>query len=340
MSAIAFFDCSGSDKAFFQKELRWKTKTTFFTDSVNEQHLQKIADAEVVSSFYKSKWTSQLLGRLPNLKLILLRCTGFDNVDMEYCNARGIAVCNVPVYGDNTVAEHTFALLLALAKHLPTTISRTRAGSHLAEEPIGFDLKGKVIGVIGGGKIGMNVVKIAHGFGMYPLVYDMAHQDFLTQILDFQYASVDDILKKADIISLHLPHVPNTHHILNKRAFKLMKKGVILINTARGELIDTSELLSNVVHGKIAAAGLDVIEEEDVFVHPSLAITPQSAELLAFNRQLISHPNVIYTAHNAYRTQEAMERILRVSLENLMAYKNKQPQNVVNQKKVTPSSPR
>ncbi len=265
---------------------------------------------------------ADVVRRLPNLKMIALRTTGFDNVDIIECARHGVVVCNVPAYGDNTVAEHTFGLLLSLARHIHTSFDRDKDMDFTIKDLVGFDLKRKTLGILGGGKIGMNVAKIAHGFGMKVFVYDKMQNNFYTDILDFEYASLDRIYAESDIITLHLPYLAQTHHIIDKKAIHKMKHGVILLNAARGALIDTEALLDGLESGRIAKAGLDVLEEEEFLTHPQSfdARHPKQATLLVMNRKIIAHPNVIFTPHNAFNTNEALQRIEATTLENIKSF--------------------
>jgi D-lactate dehydrogenase len=197
---------------------------------------------------------------------------------------------------------------------------------------VGFDLKRKTIGIIGGGRIGMNVAKIAHGFGMNVLVYDKFRNNFYTDILDFKYVDeLDEIYKCSDIISLHLPFTPKTRHTIDKSAVKKMKKGVVLLNTARGALVDTDALIYGLEKGIIGYAGLDVLEEEEYITHPHSFGNKHNPtpSLITKNRAIIAHPRVLFTPHNAFNTKEALERIESVTIENIKSHLRGQTINQV-----------
>ncbi len=202
-----------------------------------------IRDAEIVSTFIYSKLDRQVLEKLPSLRLIATRSTGFDHIDMEYCAERGIAVANVPSYGENTVAEHVFALLLAISHRLPEAMERAQRGQFSPEGSQGFDLAGKTLGVIGTGRIGQHVIRIARGFQMDVLAHDVAPDPDLAGRLGFRYVGLDDLYAAADIVSLHVPSLPETRAHARPDAFRRMKDGVVVINTARGDLIDTRALI-------------------------------------------------------------------------------------------------
>src|SRR5437016_4686738 len=199
----------------------------------------KIPDAEVVSPFIYTKLTAELLARLPGLKLITTRSTGFDHIDVAECGRRGITVCNVPFYGENTVAEHTFALILALSRKVHEAFVRVRAGNFSLDGLRGFDLKDKTIGVVGAGHIGLHVIRIARGFGMKVLAFDVKRDSFWAEVLGFEYAELNEVLAHSDIITLHAPYSRHTHHLINRDNIHQIKRGAILINTARGGLVNT-----------------------------------------------------------------------------------------------------
>jgi len=324
VATIAFFDTATWEQSFVQRHIGalFGHKLHFFPESLSKKHIEKLQDVDIISLFVQSKLTAEIVRQLPKLKMVALRSTGFDNVDVIECARHGVVVCNVPAYGDNTVAEHTFGLLLSLARHIHTSFDRDKNMDFTIKDLVGFDLKKKTIGVVGGGKIGMNVAKIAHGFGMKVFVYDKMQNNFYTDILDFEYVDLERIYAESDIITLHLPYLAQTHHIIDRKAIRKMKKGVILLNAARGALIETDALLYGLESGRIAKAGLDVLEEEEFLTHPHSfdARHPKQATLLVQNRKIIEHPNVLYTPHNAFNTQEALERIETTNVENIKSF--------------------
>ncbi len=291
------------------------------------------ADAEVVSPFIYTKLTAEALNRWPKLKLIATRSTGFDHIDLAECARRGITVCNVPSYGENTVAEHTFALILALSRKVHEAFVRVRAGNFSLDGLRGFDLKGKTIGVIGAGHIGLHVIRIARGFGMNVLAYDVRRDHFLAEVLGFEYSDLDALLGGSDIITLHAPYNRHTHHLINPGNIGKIKRGAILINTARGGLVDTEALLKALDDGTLAGAGLDVLEGEETVLEESALLRDQTnPELLRRaiqNHLILKKPNVVFTPHNAFNSQEALERILQTTVENITAFAAGAPKNVV-----------
>lgn len=303
-------------------------------DSLTDIGLDEIADAEVISTFIYSELDDDVLKEFPNLKLIATRSTGFDHIDMEYCHKNDIAVANVPSYGENTVAEHVFALLLAISHRLVDAVDRTRRGDFSQDGLQGFDLEGKTIGVVGTGDIGRHVVRMANGFGMKVLGYDVKPHKDAARDLQFEYVEFKELLQRSDIVTLHVPAIKETRNMISEDEFTAMKDGAVLINTARGSIVDTRALLHALSDGKVAAAGLDVLTEEPVL--------REEAELLrsAYSREhdlhalladhiLLRLRNVIITPHSAFNTREAIQRILTTTRENIEAYLAGEPENIV-----------
>jgi D-lactate dehydrogenase len=260
---IAFFEIQNWEKKILKKQLK-NHELIFFKETLEQEYIKKIKNIDLLSVFIYSKVNKKILSQLPKLKMINTRSTGFDHIDLKEVKKRKIVVCNVPSYGENTVAEHTFALILALSRNIHKTYLRTTRENYSIEGLKGFDLKNKTIGVIGAGKIGLNVIKIAKGFDMNVLAYDAYPNNFMADILDFQYVELNEIFKKSDIISLHTPYNENTHHLINKKNINLIKKGAILINTARGGIVQTEALIEALDKKIILGAGLDVLEGEEL----------------------------------------------------------------------------
>jgi len=267
-----------------------------------------------------------ILSLLPKLKIICTRSTGFDHISLAECKKRKITVTNVPFYGENTVAEHTFALILSLSRQVHKSYVRTLQDNFSIDGLTGFDLKGKTIGIVGGGHIGMHVARIAKGFGMNILVYDLYKQTFTSELIGFEYASLNDVLSKSDIISLHVPYNSHTHHIINSESLKLIKKGAILINTARGALVDTESLLLALENKKLGGAGLDVLEDEELIKEEKELLHDSSSNdklrLIVRNQQILKMDNVVFTPHNAFNSREALLRILDTTIQNITSSLN------------------
>lgn len=298
---------------------------------------EKVRDdeAEALSVFVNAPVTAATLERFPKLKLIATRSTGFDHIDLAATKARGVTVVNVPTYGENTVAEFAFAILLTLSRKIYDAYHRIAEEGSFSQEGLrGFDLKGKVLGVVGTGHIGQHVIRMANGFGMRVVAYDPFPKEGLPEQLGFFYASLDDVLAQADIITLHAPYNEHTHHLLNRENMKRIKRGAYLINTARGGLVETVALVEALSTGVLAGAGIEVMEEEQLTgdkVKLILAENPDRDALrtVLANQYFIDHPRVITTPHNAYNTQEAVERILSTTIENIHAFAGGTPQHMV-----------
>ncbi len=290
-------------------------------------------DTEALSPFIYSRVTADVVKTLPKLKLVVTRSTGFDHVDLAACATRGVTVCNVPSYGENTVAEHTFALILALSRKVHQSYVRVQRDDFSLDGLRGFDLKGRTLGVIGAGKIGLHVIKIARGFSMKVLAYDPYPQPFLAELMHFQYVPLDELLRQADIVSLHMPFRAELRHVMNSPRFAQMKRGALFINTARGGLVDTDALLAALETGQIGGAGLDVIEgEEFISEERQLLDQPEGAgqlKALVRNHIIFRRDNVIFTPHNAFNSQEALERILDTTVDNILAFAAGRAQNKV-----------
>lgn len=322
MAAIAIFEVKPWERAYLKKRLKGY-ELTFFEHPIEAEEIEKIQDAEALSVFIYSHVDAEVIAALPHLRLIATRSTGFDHIDLDACRARGVTVATVPFYGENTVAEHTFALILALSRNVHKSYLRMQRNDYSIEGLTGFDLKGKTIGVVGGGHIGLHVVRIAKGFGMNALVYDVQRQGFLAEVLGFAYATLEELLEASDIVSLHVPHNERTHHLINRENLARMKRGAILINTARGGVVDTDAMLWALESGQLGGAGLDVIEGEELVMEERQLLTdttnPEKWRTVITNHRIFSMDNVVFTPHNSFNSREALQRILDTTIENIQA---------------------
>ncbi|MFP4687193.1 MAG: NAD(P)-dependent oxidoreductase [bacterium] len=289
---------------------------------------------EILSVFIRSECTEDELKNWPVLEYIATRSTGFDHIDLKYCREKGIDVSNVPTYGDNTVAEHTFALILSLSRKIYQTVQCTMHGDYRdCDQLQGFDLRGKKLGVIGVGNIGKHVIKMARGFGMEVLAFDIDRDIFIADLLGFEYVELKKLLEESHIITLHCPLNDSTRHLMDYEEFESCRDGALVINTSRGEIINTEALLAALQSGKISGAGLDVVEgEELVLEEPRLNekdFPREKLEQLIQNNRLIKRDDVIFTPHMAYNSKEAVERILATTVANIRAFISGGSQNSV-----------
>jgi D-lactate dehydrogenase len=329
---VAFFEIKDWEREFVRKSLKGHN-LLFFPEPLTEKNAAKARAADCISVFIYSKIGKAALQGLPKLRLVATRSTGFDHIDVAECKRRKIAVCNVPSYGENTVAEHTFALILSISRNIHKAYFRSLRGDYSIEGLKGFDLKGKILGVVGAGKIGLHVIRIAKGFGMDVLAYDSFQNTFLAEVLGFKYAPLDEVLRNADIITLHVPYNKQTHHLINKKTILLMKKGSILINTSRGGVVEVDALLEGLDRGILGGAGLDVLEGEELIKEERQILhEPKNAKALhqlAKDHILLQKDNVVFTPHIAFYSQEALERILETTAENILDFMKGTPSNII-----------
>lgn len=291
-------------------------------------------DVVVLSPFVHSEVTQEQIDRFPDLRLIATRSTGFDHIDVETCNQRGILVANVPHYGENTVAEHAFALILALTRKIHRTHERTIRGDFSIEGLRGIDLQGRTFGALGAGNIAQHALRIAGGFGMRRIAFDVKPDPVLSGVVGFEYVDFDKLLAESDILSIHVPHNEHTHHMIDTEEFGKMKDGAILINTARGGIVNPQALLDALKDGKLGGAGLDVLEAEGIIGEEaeilSRAFDMEKLQAVVQSHAMLRMPNVIITPHMAFNSEEAVQRIVDTTLENIRAFHRGKPRNIVN----------
>lgn len=317
---IAFFSIDDPlKKDFFTQNLK-DHQLTFFKDHLSSESLPEENNFEILSVFVHCKVNQTVIDHFPSLKLIVTRSTGFDHIDLDYAKQKGIIVTNIPSYGSHTVAEFTFSLLLSLLRKIHLAYKKVQSGSYDYQDLLGLDLNEKTIGVVGTGKIGANVIKIANGFNMKILANDAYPNPSLKQAFNFEYIPLDQLLKNSDIITFHVPNLPETRHLLNAQNINQVKKGSYIINTSRGAVIETTALYQALESGQIAGVGLDVLEEED-----TLTTLPSDS----IPNKLITHPSVLYTPHMAHFSKEAEENILKTTIENILGFLNNSSVNTV-----------
>jgi len=336
---VVFFDVKEHEKEYIERNKPENCEFVLLPDNFHcdlEKDLQVAGDADIISVFTTSRVRKDFLKEFKNLKLISTRSTGYSHIDTNYCKERNIPVVNVPRYGDSTVAEFAFGLLLEIARNISTAYNDLRRGVISPQSYIGIDLFEKTIGIIGTGAIGTHAAKIAKGFGMNILAYDPYPKKELEQSIGLKYVTLDELYEKADIITLHAPATKENFHMINEAAFNKMKNGVIIINTARGEIIDTEALYKALKSGKVAGAGLDVLEceeilgNEDQYIPKIDCIDPQCLTKTLINHRMLDMPNVVITPHVAYDSHEALQRILDTTFNNIKAFLNNEVINRVN----------
>ena len=313
MKKVAFFDTKPYDRTWFDA-LGKNYEITYFEEKLNH-HTAKFTDGfDAVCAFVNDRVNALAIERLYNngVQLIAMRCAGYSNVDVKAAFQK-LHIVRVPAYSPHAVAEHTMGLLLTLNRRLHKAYNRTREFNFSIVGLTGTDLYGKTVGVIGTGKIGRTFIDICRGFGMRVLAYDK----FPAKDSELDYVELDTLLRESDVISLHCPLTPDTRHILNRDAFSKMKKGVFILNTSRGALIDSEALLDALNSRTVGGAGLDVYEEEANLFYEDRSDTIIHDDTLAL---LVSRPNVILTAHQAFLTEEALHNIAEETIKNLDAF--------------------
>lgn len=300
-------------------------------ENINLDNLEP--DTDILAPFIETPIHKEIFDKLPQLKMIATMSTGYDHIDIELAKTRHIPVCNVPTYGENTVAEHAMALLLAMTRKIFPSVKRVKEANFSYRGLIGMDLRGKTLGVVGTGHIGAHLIKMAKGFNMEVIAYDPFPNKDLAAKLDFKYVKYDYLLANSDAISLHVPLLPTTEHMINKKNIKKIKKGAYIINTARGGLIEPEALLWALENNQISGAGLDVLEEENFLQHEEKMVnakhTAAEIKIDLMNNIIIDHEKTIVTPHNAFNSVEALRRIVDTTVSNIEGYLNNQTINDV-----------
>lgn len=319
---IVFFAMPAKEKNYIKKKLKRKNfDLEFYSDSLTEANADLVKDAYAISVFIYSDVSKKVLEKADKLELIATRSTGFNHIDVEAAKKKNIAVANVPYYGENTVAEHTFALILALSRNLHKAYIRTLQSNFSLEGLRGFDLKGKTLGVIGAGSIGVHVMKMAKGFGMKVIAFDVKRNHILEELIDFSYVDFDELLSNSDIITMHAPYNKHTHHLINMGNIEKVRRGALFINTARSGLIEPNALYYAIEKRIFGGAGLDVFEGEELMNDENQMLTKnvpvENLEAVMKRNLLMRRENVIITPHMAFDSIEAVERILDTTAENI-----------------------
>lgn len=321
---IAVFSTKPYDQEYFEKYSSNNDYSfSFFETALNKTTANLSEGFDVICAFVNDKVDKDTIEVLANngIRLIAMRCAGFNNVDIQSAKDHQIKVVRVPAYSPEAVAEHSVALIMTLNRKTHKAYNRVREGNFSLKNLIGFNLHGKVIGVIGTGQIGIAFCKIMKGFGCRLLAYDIAEAEALIE-MGVEYLPLEEVLQQADIISLHCPLNQSTKHMINKASLKQMKAGVMIINTSRGALINTSDAIEGLTQKKIGYLGIDVYEqEENLFFEDLSESIIQDDDILRLN----SFPNVLITSHQAYFTKEAMDQITVITLNNIRAFEKEEP---------------
>jgi D-lactate dehydrogenase len=332
MDKIVFFEIEKWEEDYIGKTLSGGN-FFFSNEKLTLENAANFKDANIISTFIYSTINKELLDKLPNLKFIATRSMGFDHIDVAACKAKGIVVTNVPTYGSHTVAEHTFALILTLSRKIIPSVERAKKGDFSSLGLTGFDLHAKTLGVIGTGHIGKNVCGLGLAFGMNVLAYCHS-QDQELIAKGVKYVSLEELLATADVVTLHLPHAHDTEHIINSGNIGQFKKGAILINTARGALIETKAILAGLEQGILMGVGLDVLEEENALKEEREFLAPEHLMKGDIQTELLDHillnrDDVVITPHNAFNSKEALIQIIDTTIANIRSFIGKAPINIV-----------
>ena len=318
----SFFSTQSYDKEFFNR-FNKRHEIRYFEAALTEQTAKLANGSQAVCIFVNDKITEGVVQQLVEngVKLIALRCAGFNNVDLTAVKAQGLSVVRVPAYSPHAVAEHAVALILTLNRKTHKAYNRIREGNFSLERLTGFDLYGKTVGVIGTGKIGETFCRIMKGFGCKIIAYDIfENKALITEGVSF--LPLNDVLAQSDIVSLHCPLNDKTHHLINAKTLKHMKQGAMLINTGRGALVDTPAVITALKSGQLGYLGIDVYEQEDKLFFRDFSESIIQDDVIM---RLMSFPNVLITAHQAFFTEEALSQIATITLQNISDFEDKKP---------------
>jgi D-lactate dehydrogenase len=334
MTMITFYSVSADEEARFTELLQGTDQTyELKREALSLQHSN--ADAVVISIFASDSVTAEVMDSMPNLKLIATRTTGYDHIDLAAAKERNITVVNVPAYGEETVAEFAFALLLTLSRKIREATAAVATAEVDNSTLRGFDLSGKTFGVVGCGRIGQHAARIAKGFGMNVVAYDPFPNQEKAQEIGFNFVELPELMQQSDIISVHAPLTKDNHHLINADMLAHTKPTAVLVNTARGELIDTTAVVQALGHKKLAGAALDVLEFESLLQRDKVVaasgqqVSADEAQAVLDILSLKSMPQVLLTPHNAFNTLEAVDRIRVTTIQNITDYLKGQTPNKI-----------
>ncbi len=318
---VAFFSTHSYDREYFNRfNDNERHQITYFEAPLNNDTTNLTNGFDAVCIFVNDKLDKEAITKISSngVKLVALRCAGFNNVDIKAAAGKNMKVLRVPAYSPQAVAEHAVALILTLSRKTHKAFNRIREGNFSLEKLVGFNLYGKTVGVVGTGQIGIMFCNIMLGFGCRILAYDIYESKELKD-QGVLYKPFTDLLKESDIISLHCPLTPETLHLINNMAIKQMKDGVMLINTSRGAVIDTPDVIEGLATGKIGYLGIDVYEQEANLFFRDLSESIIRDDVIT---RLLTFPNVLITAHQGFFTKEALEEITMTTLQNLSDFED------------------
>ena len=321
---IAFFGAKPYDIASFDKvNEKYNYDIRYYKGHLNPNNVVLTQDTDAVCIFVNDTADAAVIDAMVDngVKLLALRCAGFNNVDLKAAKGK-LPVVRVPAYSPYAVAEYSLALMLSLNRKIHRAYWRTRDGNFSLNGLMGFDMHGKTIGIIGTGKIAKILIRLLKGFGMRILAYDLYPDMKFAEEEGISYVSLDELYRESDIISLHCPLTDQTKYMIDKDSIDKMKKGVMIINTGRGQLINTNDLIEGLKEKKIAAAGLDVYEEEGEYFYEDKSDKIIDDDVLA---RLLSFNNVIVTSHQAFFTKEALHNIAETTLQNIEDFRCHRP---------------
>jgi len=340
---IAFFEVAEDEQPVLEELMqtlvaKLGAKVSYTAEKLTPQTANLAAGANVVSVFVYSEVKKDVIDALPELKFITTRSTGYDHIDTAYAKSKGIAVSSVPAYGSRTVAEYAFALMLGLSRKTFLAYHQVKEKHELDYSSFkGFNLMGKTLGIVGTGRIGLNVAEIAKGFRMEVVAYDPFPNEAKAKELGFKYLPLEELLPASDVVTLHVPYNEETHHLINKNNIKLFKRGALLINTARGEVVETEAIMMGIKDKILAGVGVDVLEGERAFKEEWARLTSsdekqqlhaEELKTLLETHVLIELPEVAITPHIAFFTGEAKREIMQTTIDNIEAYSNQSPINL------------
>lgn len=337
MTKIVYFDVDEDEVAYLKEKNEGRYDYYLTEKSLNklEEIPQEYKDSKIISCFTTSRVGKEVLKQFTSLQLIALRSVGFNHIDLDYCNERGIVVENTPNYGNKSVAEFAFGLMLDVCRKITRSYIDYKEMKVNSQKLIGTELGGKTVGVVGLGAIGSEFARLAYGFDMKILGLDLGKNETLEELYKVEYADFDRMLQESDFISLHAPLTKQNYHMFNEDSFKKMKNSSIIINTARGELIDTQALYNALTRKEIAGAGLDVLESEETISDPEYLndinrLNESMLKQTILNTRMQQLDNVIITPHIAYNTYEAIHRILETTMHNIDSFEEGVVDNNVN----------